>query len=70
MTTETRSTPAAEAAAAKTTTKSGNITAIASGKGGVGKTWLSITLAHALARAEAKTLTAIWAWLTWISNWA
>jgi len=56
MTTETRSTPAAEAAAAKTTTKSGNITAIASGKGGVGKTWLSITLAHALARAEAKTL--------------
>jgi len=52
MTTETRSTPAA----AKTTTKSGNITAIASGKGGVGKTWLSITLAHALARAEAKTL--------------
>ena len=56
MTTETRSTLAAEAAAAKTTTKSGNITAIASGKGGVGKTWLSITLAHALAKAEAKTL--------------
>lgn len=30
--------------------------AIASGKGGVGKTWLSITLAHALARAGDRTL--------------
>ncbi|MBO6505459.1 MAG: P-loop NTPase [Kordiimonadaceae bacterium] len=29
---------------------------IASGKGGVGKTWLSVTLAHALASAGAKTL--------------
>lgn len=29
---------------------------IASGKGGVGKTWLSVTLAHALANAGAKTL--------------
>lgn len=33
-----------------------NMIAIASGKGGVGKTWLSITLAHALARAGRKTL--------------
>jgi flagellar biosynthesis protein FlhG len=30
--------------------------AVASGKGGVGKTWLSITLAHALARAGARAL--------------
>ena len=27
-----------------------NLIAIASGKGGVGKTWFSITLSHALAR--------------------
>ena len=32
------------------------MTAIASGKGGVGKTWFSITLAHALAKAGARTL--------------
>jgi flagellar biosynthesis protein FlhG len=30
--------------------------AIASGKGGVGKTWLSVTLAHALARLERDVL--------------
>ena len=29
---------------------------IASGKGGVGKTWLSITLAHAFARQGARVL--------------
>ncbi len=34
----------------------GRITAIASGKGGVGKTWLAITLSHALARAGARVL--------------
>ncbi len=33
-----------------------NAFAIASGKGGVGKTWLSVTLCHALARAQKKTL--------------
>lgn len=33
-----------------------NIVAIASGKGGVGKTWLSITLAHHLARAHKRVL--------------
>jgi len=32
------------------------VIAVASGKGGVGKTWLAITLAHALARAGARTL--------------
>jgi flagellar biosynthesis protein FlhG len=41
-----------EAAAAKKS----NIIAIASGKGGVGKTWFAITLAHALARAGHRTL--------------
>lgn len=33
-----------------------NIIAIASGKGGVGKTWFSITLAHLLARGSRQTL--------------
>ena len=33
-----------------------NMIAIASGKGGVGKTWLAITLAHCLAKAGRRTL--------------
>lgn len=33
-----------------------NIIAIASGKGGVGKTWLSVTLSHLLARAGRQVL--------------
>ncbi len=36
--------------------KGKNIVAIASGKGGVGKTWLSITLAHAMARIDKRIL--------------
>ena len=38
------------------TVELGNAIAVASGKGGVGKTWLSITLCHALARAGQRTL--------------
>lgn len=33
-----------------------NIVAVASGKGGVGKTWLSITLAHHIARSGRRVL--------------
>ena len=33
-----------------------NILVVASGKGGVGKTWFSITLTHALARAGSRAL--------------
>lgn len=35
---------------------SARILAVASGKGGVGKTWFAVTLSHALARAGHKTL--------------
>ncbi len=37
-------------------TAGGRIVAVASGKGGVGKTWLAITLGHALARAGRRVL--------------
>lgn len=36
--------------------KGKNLIAVASGKGGVGKTWFSITLSHALARSGKKVL--------------
>lgn len=36
--------------------RSRNVIAVASGKGGVGKTWFAITLTHALARAGQRTL--------------
>jgi flagellar biosynthesis protein FlhG len=39
-----------------TRTKGCRMVAVASGKGGVGKTWLAITLSHALAKRGRKTL--------------
>ena len=39
-----------------THTKLANVIAVASGKGGVGKTWLSITLTHLFARAGRRAL--------------
>lgn len=36
--------------------KAANLIAVASGKGGVGKTWFSVTLCHALARMRRKVL--------------
>jgi flagellar biosynthesis protein FlhG len=37
-------------------TRPGRVIAVASGKGGVGKTWFSITLAHAMARRGRRVL--------------
>ena len=36
--------------------QAGRVIAVASGKGGVGKTWLSVTLSHALARLGERVL--------------
>ena len=44
------------AAAATAIAPIANAIAVASGKGGVGKTWLSITLAHALAKLGRQTV--------------
>jgi flagellar biosynthesis protein FlhG len=43
-------------AAAVPQSAGGRVIAIASGKGGVGKTWFAITLAHAMARQGARVL--------------
>jgi flagellar biosynthesis protein FlhG len=41
---------------AEVSTRGSKMIAIASGKGGVGKTWLAITLAHAMANSGQRTL--------------
>ena len=43
-------------AAAELPAHAKNILTVASGKGGVGKTWLAITLAHALAQSGRRIL--------------
>ena len=46
----------AKTPAAPSIKKGANIIAVASGKGGVGKTWFSITLAHALSKMGKRVL--------------
>jgi flagellar biosynthesis protein FlhG len=41
---------------AESSARAAHVVAIASGKGGVGKTWFAITLSHALARAGQRVL--------------
>ena len=56
MTPETKAADAAGHAALPGHAPGANLVTIASGKGGVGKTWLSISTAHALARMGRKVL--------------
>jgi flagellar biosynthesis protein FlhG len=57
MTSDTINAPAAPSATpAAAAHRADHMIAIASGKGGVGKTWFSITLAHCLTRAGSRTL--------------
>jgi flagellar biosynthesis protein FlhG len=48
--------PLASPTLARGSTRVSNLIAIASGKGGVGKTWFAVTLAHSLARAGERIL--------------
>ncbi|MCB1555775.1 MAG: MinD/ParA family protein [Alphaproteobacteria bacterium] len=48
--------PSTDSPAAPAIRRGRNLIAVASGKGGVGKTWFSITLAHALSRMGKRVL--------------
>lgn len=50
------SSPSTSAPSPATRSRGRNLLAVASGKGGVGKTWFAITLAHALANKGARVL--------------
>jgi flagellar biosynthesis protein FlhG len=53
---EMRAVASAKGAASAENAAVSNAIAVASGKGGVGKTWLSVTLCHALARSGVRSL--------------
>ena len=56
MTPDVRTHPAPRAATSPDAPGAGRIVAVASGKGGVGKTFFAVTLAHCLARQGARVL--------------